>query len=190
MKRKCSRLYSFILACFMLMTCVQTQAAAANLPPGTSKAVVFLLDASNSMNSNDRERLAKDSIAQLIYSLPSNYYVGFAAYNTSVVSSIGMQDSNAREPVMEAVDAVSYTGYTNAGAGLTTGMELLDTVDAAEKTVVILSDGEIIMNSNDATAESSNQFQTAVEAARAEGVRIHVIGLGEDMADDDGAVYH
>ena len=189
MKRKCSRLYSFILACFMLMTCVQTQAAAANLPPGTSKAVVFLLDASNSMNSNDRERLAKDSIAQLIYSLPSNYYVGFAAYNTSVVSSIGMQDSNAREPVMEAVDAVSYTGYTNAGAGLTTGMELLDTVDAAEKTVVILSDGEIIMNSNDATAESSNQFQTAVEAARAEGVRIHVIGLGEDMADDDNTIF-
>ena len=173
----------------MLMTCVQTQAAAANLPPGTSKAVVFLLDASNSMNSNDRERLAKDSIAQLIYSLPSNYYVGFAAYNTSVVSSIGMQDSNAREPVMEAVDAVSYTGYTNAGAGLTTGMELLDTVDAAEKTVVILSDGEIIMNSNDATAESSNQFQTAVEAARAEGVRIHVIGLGEDMADDDNTIF-
>ena len=189
MKRKCSRLYSFILACFMLMTCVQTQAAAANLPPGTSKAVVFLLDASNSMNSNDRERLAKDSIAQLIYSLPSNYYVGFAAYNTSVVSSIGMQDSNAREPVMEAVDTVSYTGYTNAGAGLTTGMELLDTVDAAEKTVVILSDGEIIMNSNDATAESSNQFQTAVEAARAEGVRIHVIGLGEDMADDDNTIF-
>ena len=189
MKRKCSRLYSFILACFMLMTCVQTQAAAANLPPGTSKAVVFLLDASNSMNSNDRERLAKGSIAQLIYSLPSNYYVGFAAYNTSVVSSIGMQDSNAREPVMEAVDAVSYTGYTNAGAGLTTGMELLDTVDAAEKTVVILSDGEIIMNSNDATAESSNQFQTAVEAARAEGVRIHVIGLGEDMADDDNTIF-
>ena len=189
MKRKCSRLYSFILACFMLMTCVQTQAAAANLPPGTSKAVVFLLDASNSMNSNDRERLAKDSIAQLIYSLPSNYYVGFTAYNTSVVSSIGMQDSNAREPVMEAVDAVSYTGYTNAGAGLTTGMELLDTVDAAEKTVVILSDGEIIMNSNDATAESSNQFQTAVEAARAEGVRIHVIGLGEDMADDDNTIF-
>lgn len=189
MKRKCSRLYSFILACFMLMTCVQTQAAAANLPPGTSKAVVFPLDASNSMNSNDRERLAKDSIAQLIYSLPSNYYVGFAAYNTSVVSSIGMQDSNAREPVMEAVDAVSYTGYTNAGAGLTTGMELLDTVDAAEKTVVILSDGEIIMNSNDATAESSNQFQTAVEAARAEGVRIHVIGLGEDMADDDNTIF-
>lgn len=189
MKRKRSRLYSFILAWFMLLACIPTQASAANLPPGTSKAVVFLLDASNSMNTNDRERLAKDSIAQLIYSLPSNYYVGFAAYNTSVVSSVGMQDSGDREPVMDAVDAVTYIGYTNAGAGLTTAMELLDTVSASEKTVVILSDGEIIMSSDDATAESSLQFQNAVEAARTQGVRIHVIGLGADMADDDNTIF-
>ena len=79
MKWKRSRLYSFILACLMLTACIQTRAAAANLPPDTSKAVVFLLDASNSMNTNDKERLAKDGIAQLIYSLPSNYYVGCAA---------------------------------------------------------------------------------------------------------------
>ena len=125
----------------------------------------------------------------LFRSLPSNYYVGFAAYNTSVVSSIGMQDSNAREPVMETVETVSYTGYTNAGAGLATGMELLDMVDAAEKTIVILSDGEIIMSSDDATAESSNQFQAAVATARTEGVRVHVIGLGEDMADDDNTIF-
>lgn len=188
MKRKRSRLYSFILACFMLMACIQTQAAA-NIPPSTSKAIVFLLDASNSMNNNDRERLAKDSIAQLIYSLPSNYYVGFAAYNTSVVSSIGMQNSNDRESVMKEVDAVAYTGYTNAGAGLTTAMELLDMVDASEKTIVILSDGEIIMNSDAATVESSSQFRAAVEAAQTAGVRIHVIGLGVDMADDDNTIF-
>lgn len=188
-KRKISRLYSFVLACFMLLACLQTQASAANLPPGTSKAVVFLLDASNSMNSNDQQRLAKDSIAQLIYSLPSNYYVGFAAYNTSVVSSLGMQGSHDRGLVMEAVDSVTYTGYTNAGAGLATAMELLDTVDATEKTVVILSDGEIIMNSDDATAESSSQFQASVEAAQTAGVRIHVIGLGADMADNDNTIF-
>lgn len=188
MKIKHSRLYSFILACFMLIACIQTQAAA-NLPPDTSKAIVFLLDASNSMNSNDRERLAKDSIAQLIYSLPSNYYVGFVAYNTSVVSSIGMQSSNDRGQVMEEVDAVTYTGYTNAGAGLTTAMELLDRVDVSEKTVVILSDGEIIMNNDAATAESSSQFQAAVEVAQTVGVRIHVIGLGADMADEDNTIF-
>ena len=189
MKKKHLRLCLISLTCFLLVPCVQPRAFAANLPSGTSKAIVFLLDASNSMNTNDRERLAKDGIAQLIYSLPSNYYVGFAAYNTSVVSSIGMQESSAREPVMEAVDAVTYTGYTNAGAGLATGMELLEAVDAAEKTMVILSDGEIVMNGDAATAESSRQFQSAVEDAQTKGVRIHVIGLGADMADDDNTIF-
>lgn len=153
------------------------------------RAVVFLLDASNSMNANDREGLAKDSIAQLIYSLPSNYEVGFAAYNTEVSASIGMRDSGAREAVMDVVDAVAYTGYTNAGAGLTAAMALLDGVDAAEKTIVILSDGEIIMDSSAATAESTRQFQAAVDAARTAGVRIHVIGLGAGMAEDGGAIF-
>lgn len=96
MKRNHSRLYSFILSGFLLTACAQAQASAAGLPPGMSKAVVFLLDVSNSMTVNDQERLAKDSIAQLLYSLPSHYLVGFAAYNTSVVSSVGMMDSNAR----------------------------------------------------------------------------------------------
>ena len=189
MKRRQLHRYSFILAGFLLMACVQTQAAAAALPPSTSKAVVFLLDASNSMTVNDQERLAKDSIAQLLYSLPSHYRVGFAAYNTSVVSSVGMMDSNAREPVMEAVDAVFYTGYTNAGAGLAAGLALLDTVEASEKTIVILSDGEIVMNSDAATAESSSQFQTAVETARTQGIHIHVIGLGAKMATDHNTIF-
>ena len=64
------------------------------------------------MNTNDRERLAKDSIAQLIYSLPSNYYVGFAAYNTSVVS---LQDGvnhglNIRRLGCVVIDAVGLCG--------------------------------------------------------------------------------
>ena len=45
------------------------------------KSIIFLLDASGSMVDNDPNRLAIDSIAQLIYSLPSNYYIGFVAYN-------------------------------------------------------------------------------------------------------------
>lgn len=153
------------------------------------RAIVFLLDASNSMRTNDREGLAKDSIAQLIYSLPSNYEVGFAAYNTEVTASIGLRDSGAREAVMAVVDTAAYAGYTNAGAGLTAAMALLDGADAAEKTIVLLSDGEIIMGSDAATAESTSQFQAAVKAAGTAGVRIHVIGLGADMAGDGGAIF-
>ena len=49
------------------------------------KEVVFVLDASGSMKTNDSKRLAIDGIAQLVYTLPSDYSVGAVVYNTDVV---------------------------------------------------------------------------------------------------------
>lgn len=153
------------------------------------KAIVFTLDASNSMNGNDRNRLAIDSIAQLIYSLPSNYYVGVVAYNTDVVAAVGMVDSESRNSIMAAADSVRYIGYTNAGAGLTKAMELLDSIDAVEKTIVMLSDGEIIMQGNTATAFSTSQFQASVTQAKENHVVIHVIGLGDNMENKENTIF-
>lgn len=176
------------LLCFLVLH-IPLQAAAMDLGKTTSKAVVFLLDASNSMNGNDGNRLAIDSIAQLTYSLPSNYTVGFTAYNTDVVSAVGMADSRGRDLVVEAANSVRYTGYTNAGAGLARAMELLSTSQAVEKTVVMFSDGEIIMGSDEATAESFGQFEAAVSQAGEQGVRIHVIGLGSDMENSANTIF-
>lgn len=179
----------FIGLLCMLILHVPLWAAAVDIPPTDPKAVVFVLDASNSMNSNDRSRLAIDSIAQLIYSLPSNYSVGVVAYNTDVVAASGMADSDGRDSIMEVANAVRYTGYTNAGAGLARAIELLDTVEASQKTVVMLSDGEIVMQNDAATAASSGQFQNAVTSAKESGTVIHVIGLGADMENSANTIF-
>lgn len=189
---KWKQAYSHI--CFISLLCLiifhmPLRAAGADLPEYNSRAVVFALDASNSMNSNDRSRLAIDSIAQLIYSLPSNYSVGIVAYNTDVVAASGMADSGGRDSIMEAANAVRYTGYTNAGVGLARAMELLDTVEASQKTVVMLSDGEIVMQNDAATAASSSQFQSAVASAKESGTVIHVIGLGSDMENTANTIF-
>ena len=189
---KWKQVYAHI--CFISLLCliiflVPLRAAAVDLPKSDSKAVVFVLDASNSMNSNDRSRLAIDSIAQLIYSLPSNYSVGVVAYNTDVVAASGMADSDGRDSIMEVANAVRYTGYTNAGAGLARAIELLDTVEASQKTVVMLSDGEIVMQNDAATAASSGQFQNAVTSAKESGTVIHVIGLGSDMENTANTIF-
>ena len=181
--------------CILFMTIILSLVIA--VPASATKSeyiaadhsIIFLFDASNSMNSNDRSRLAIDSIAQLIYSLPSNYSVGVVAYNTDVVAASGMADSDGRDSIMEAANAVQYTGYTNAGAGLARAMELLDTVEAPQKTVVMLSDGEIVMQNDAATAASSSQFQSAVASAKESGTVIHVIGLGSDMENTANTIF-
>lgn len=184
--------FGMVMATLSLVLCQVVSAAELqndNNDHSVQKAIVFAVDASNSMNGNDRNRFAIDSIAQLIYSLPSNYYVGVVAYNTDVIAAVGMSDSENRDSIMAAANSVRYIGYTNAGAGLTKAMELLDTIDAAEKTVVMLSDGEIIMQDDTATALSSSQFQAAVTQAKEKQVVIHVIGLGADMENKENTIF-
>ena len=183
------RLGGMVVVMLSLMLCQPVFAAELQKDFSVQKAVVFTLDASNSMNGNDRNRLAIDSIAQLIYSLPSNYSVGLVAYNTDVVAASGMVGSDGRDSIMEAANAIRYTGYTNAGAGLTRAMELLDSIEASQKTVVMLSDGEIVMQNDAATAASSSQFQNAVSAAKESGTVIHVIGLGSDMENTANTIF-
>ena len=184
--------FGMVMATLSLVLCQVVSAAELqndNNDHSVQKAIVFAVDASNSMNGNDRNRFAIDSIAQLIYSLPSNYYVGVVAYNTDVIAAVGMSDSENRDSIMAAANSVRYIGYTNAGAGLTKAMELLDTIDATEKTVVMLSDGEIIMQDDTATALSSSQFQAAVTQAKEKQVVIHVIGLGADMENKENTIF-
>src|SRR5699024_8194895 len=115
--------------------------------------------------------------------------VGFVAYHTDVIASGGMVDCAHRDSIMEASTSVVYRGYTNAGAGLTQAITLLDTVSADCKSIVMLSDGEIIMGTEDATTVSASQFANAVADAKTQNIPIHVIGLGADMENVENTIF-
>lgn len=153
------------------------------------KAVVFLLDTSGSMETNDPERLAVDSIAQLIYTLPSDYRVGLVAYSTEVVAQQDLVESGHRSEIMSVADKVKYKGYSNAGAGLRCAVEMLAKDIAGEKCIVMLSDGEILMEEDAKTESSAASYQAAIEQAKASGITIHVIGLGDEMEDMENSIF-
>ena len=96
------------------------------------KAVVFLLDVSGSMKTNDPNRYAIDSIAQLIYTLPTNYDVGFAAYSSELSALQGFLGNSQRSRIMEAAQAVEYSGYSNPGAGLNEAVMMLKNSNAED----------------------------------------------------------
>lgn len=154
-----------------------------------TKAVVFLLDTSGSMQTNDPDRYALDGIAQLIYALPTNYEVGFVAYNGEVQVSQPLVGNHQREQVMKTAGKIEYTGYSNAGAGLKEAVGLLQDCGASEKHIVLLSDGELLLGDEEQTRLSEESYEKAVERARQEGVRIHVIGLGEEMEDRENGIF-
>ncbi len=151
--------------------------------------VLFLLDTSSSMKENDPERLAIDSIAQFVYTLPTNYRTGFVAYNSDIAAECAPLESGQRSRIMELAEQAAYTGYSNAGAGLSLATEYLKSEGGGGKHIVLLSDGEILMEDDAGTNESRRMYAEAVEKAEKAGIRIHVVGLGGGMEDMDNSIF-
>lgn len=84
--------------------------------------IVFLLDTSESMKTQDRAMRAVDAIRQGAYSLPSNYPVGMISYGTEVWEVMPL--STDRQKLDMQLDQIQYGGYTNAGAGLSQAVAL------------------------------------------------------------------
>ena len=141
---------------------------------------MFLLDASESMKTNDPDRHAIDSIAQVMYSLPSDYKVGFIAYSTEVCAMQELLDNSQRDQIVKATDDVQYQGYSNAGAGLAAAVNLFSE-KGAEKYIVMLSDGEIDMPDNEQTEESRLLYVEAANQAKEKGVKIFITAIGTEM---------
>lgn len=178
------RIRKFLAGAFALFLALAppTNVLAADIA-SNGAAVVFLLDASGSMQASDRNGAARDFISQLTHSFPTAFRVGFAAYSDDVVYVDGLDD---REAVATAVGESKYSGYSNMGAGLDYAVELLTSVTADQKSVILISDGEVLLRDNMATEQSAEQFRGAVEAAKSQGITIHVLDLAS--ADGEGLI--
>ncbi len=189
MKDKISLTKYFAVICAVLLAITAPCSANAKELEGTGRAVVFLLDVSGSMKTNDPNHYAIDSIAQFIYTLPSNYEIGFVAYNAEICARQTLLDNAHRKEIMKTAETVQYAGYSNAGAGMAGAVEMLMDSPAVEKDIVLLSDGECLMADETATALSYTDYQAAAAKAASKGIRIHVIGLGEEMEDTENSIF-
>ncbi len=167
----------FLSVAVLLGTVTQPIAA---IGPDRTHELIFLLDASNSMN-DIQNNTAADMIREMAYSLPAGYDVGFVSYETDVQAFIGPHAdlSGFDQTVLQT----RYTGYSNAGAGLETALSLFsETAEAKE--MVLFSDGEIIMNHAAATEEAAAKFDAMVGQAVSQDVTIHTILLNASAQED------
>ncbi len=185
-KIKYKKYLSLIMGIFIIFfSCVPVYAQEQD----EGKSVLFLLDVSGSMKTNDPDRLAVDSIAQLTYALPTHYKVGFVAYSTDVVAQQFLLENTHRIEIMETAESVEYKGYSNAGEGLQCAVEALAEDSSEEKYIVMLSDGEILMKEDAETENSILRYEAAIKQAEEAGIVIHVIGLGEEMEDMENSIF-
>ena len=54
----------------------------------------------------------------MIYTLTSDYRVGFIAYNSKITMDQMPLANERRNEIMKMTEAIQYAGYSNAGEGL------------------------------------------------------------------------
>lgn len=160
--------------------------------------VVFLLDTSGSMNSNDKSRFAIDAIRQAGCSLPSNYKTALVAYNTGIQTIVPL--STGGDPMGTQLSSVIYKGYTNAGEGLNQAVGLFSTEENVERSIVMVTDGEIDMPDKQAKESSRALYSETIKKAKEAGIKIYIVAVGSELNDPnmhifdgaemtDGAIY-
>lgn len=196
---KCLKTVLTVALIWILASCVTIQAKAMpSYSENQTCEVVFLLDTSSSMNKQDKERLAVDAILQAACSLPSGYSTGLVAYNTKVQAVLSLETDMGQ--IETVLNSIQYSGYTNAGEGLSQAVDLFSEAPDVQRHIIMLSDGEIDMPSSDAREASRSLYAQAVELAKEKGIKICIIAVGNELNNPkmhifdgaeqtDGAIY-
>lgn len=189
MKKNKQRFVALIL---MLLLAVGTNVTskAAETKKQNRYNVVFVTDESGSMRSTDPDGLRYEAIKRFVgLTAQEGNYLGSVSFNNKIVSQQVLQAVEGidnKESFANKIIAKSGPGYTNIGAGLKKAVNSLNknrnkTLPSA---IVLLTDGNTEMKSDDETQESLKLKAEAIEQARKAGYKIYTICLNKDGSAD------
>ena len=138
------------------------------------KQIVFLLDASKSMESDGQWEEAADTVCMIAAALPKEYETSLLVYNTEIIyqEDFGKIGQETRQALAD----IKLQGYSTPDVALDKAMELFDD-SAAEKRVVFISDGEIAVRDKTETTKEVEQFQSVVTKAVEQKIKIDMFAI-------------
>ena len=135
--------------------------------------VVFSIDCSGSMSTNDPSGLRKTASKQFVDQLDSSRdTAGVVCWDTTIRSEYGL--TNDFTLLKSKIDLVGNFGNTNLTLGLDAAVNMLDTTgqDGSVKAIIFLTDGQ------QTTGTYSIYY---VQQAASKGYSIYSIGLGSSV---------
>ncbi len=198
--KKVSVQKAVILVVFLFMTFSVTAKAkeqdTEEFEEAQKSEIVIVLDCSQSMENVDSQYKILDFVKEISAIVPREYEIGVVAYNEEICFSLPVGSSY--EEIEEKLKDVEYRRYGNAGAGLSEAISLFKS-ESADRRILLISDGEIMMKTEEQTEESVEAYMTAAAKARNEGIIIDVVALGQRIEeghtvyfaaeDTDGQIY-
>ena len=153
----------------------------AQLPPAN---LVFLIDTSGSMQSEDKLPLLKQSFARLVEQLRPQDRVSIVVYAGSAGLVLPPTAGSEKEKILGALDDLSAGGSTNGGAGIqlayATARQAF--VKDGVNRVILATDGDFNVGTTDQKA-----LETLVGDQRKSGIALTTLGFGQGNYNDSMA---
>lgn len=143
--------------------------------------LVFLVDTSGSMNSEDKLPLAKKALNLLIDQLDKDDHVSIVAYAGSAGEVLAPTDGAKKTKIRTALDALSSGGSTAGGEGLALAYRLAQENfnKGAVNRVILLTDGDFNVGIDD-----PEKLKDFIAEKRKSDVYLSVYGFGRGNYND------
>ncbi len=147
--------------------------------------VVFVIDCSGSMKTNDPSKMGLSMVQAFIDTVQAeNIRVGYVAYNDCILAFSTPESiaaSEKRELLKEEIGAIAYEGDTDIGMGISYAYGLLSSEENTRQIMVLISDGETdLPRSIGRTEEQSNlELEQCVRQCIEENVQIYTVAFGQ-----------
>lgn len=151
----------------------QTQKPRSNL--------VFLIDTSGSMNSDDKLPLLRNSFRLLVDTLDAEDTVSIVTYAGSAGTVLEPTKAADKRAIFDALDRLEAGGSTAGEAGLRQAYRLAESsfVEGGVNRVMLATDGDFNIGQT-----SDDELKQLIEAKRESGVFLSVLGFGRGNLND------
>ena len=164
--------------------------------PSKGNNLVFLIDVSGSMSSQDKLPLLKKAFSYLVGNLGANDTVSIVTYSGRESIVLDGCSGLDTDKILSAIDSLVASGSTNGEAGLTEAYRLAEEhfIEGGNNRIIMASDGDLNVG-----ISSKSELVEYIEQKRDQGVYLSVLGFGtgnyrdenmEALADNGNGVYY
>jgi len=154
--------------------------------------IVFVLDVSGSMKTNDGSRTTIEIIKMTMDLCEANHRFGLVAYNDTIAYSCELTDLTKKEEkkkLEKVLEQVDFGGETDIGLGLKEAVNMLkkENTMASKQMIVLISDGKTDLeksNTGRTLLDSEKDINYCIETAKREDIAIHTISLISSFSED------
>ncbi len=180
--------FLILAVCVLLNGAVPVQSAWADeyVSGKSGLDVIFVMDYSGSMKSNDPDHMAQGMVKAFVDTVHSaDIRIGFVAYNDQLLSAmqpVTVETNEARQELKALIDKAGYSGNTDIGLGLKYAYDLVSREKERKKAIILISDGESDLTGSvtgRVLEDSLEDTEYVALQCGKEGIPVYSIAFGE-----------